>query len=495
MFKPTPEQEKIFLYIKKRPENLLIQALAGTGKTTTIVEAVNLLPKDASIMFLAFNKHIQEELVQRLPEHVRCYTSHGLGTAAIKRKYGEKIEFDEFKADKIILSKSKTWGLHDELKNEGEIEYYLNSIKKLVNLCRLSLTVKPEYIPYLAERYEINNLNKPQDIKRVLKVLDTMTNDRKTFDYSDMVYLPAIDNSIWMFPQDYVLVDEVQDINRAQQKIIEKILKRDKYSGKITGRLIAIGDRFQSIYGFTGITDKTFDWFTQFPNTKTLPLSVSFRCSKNVIKKAQEIVPDIKALDDAPDGEVRDGDVLAEAKTGDFVLCRTTMPLVKLFFQFLVEHKKAIIKGSDIGRNLIELIGKIKDIKELVTFWEGELHDFAKDLKSKGVLNPDEHSGYVALADKVMTLLFLAKLSVNIEDLKMKIKTIFTDEIQGIVLSTIHKAKGLEANRVFIIRPDLLPMPQAHGWQWAQEKNLEYVAVTRARLVLIYDRNWTDEEK
>jgi superfamily I DNA/RNA helicase len=490
--KPTPEQERIFLFVKKRPENVLIKAYAGAGKTTTIVEAVKLLPKDKNIMFLAFNKHIQEELKTKLPEYVRCYTTYGLGTSAIKRKYGDKIQFDEFKIDKIILKKSKNWGLDEEFKNEETISQYLDSIKKLVNLCRLTLTLKPEFIPYVAERYDIS-YSKPKDVKRVLKVLDEATTDRKFFDYTDMIYLPAVDNGIWMFPQDYVFVDEVQDLNRCQIRIIEKILKRDKVSGKITGRLITVGDFFQGIYGFNAADEKSFEWFEKFPKTKMLPLSVSFRCSKNVIKKAQEIVPDIKALDDAPDGVVRDGNVLTEAESGDFVLCRTTMPLVKLFFEFLVQRKKAIIKGSDIGIQLIDLIGKINNIPKLVSFWENELASFRKDLKASGVLNPNEHSGYATLEDKINTLLFLAKLADSIVDLKDKIRTIFTDEIQGICLSTVHKIKGLEANRVFIIRPDLLPMQAQKSWQHIQEKNLEYVAYTRAKLELIFDREWTDE--
>jgi DNA helicase II / ATP-dependent DNA helicase PcrA len=491
--KPTPEQERIFLFVKKRPENVLIKAYAGAGKTSTIVEAVKLLPKDKNIMFLAFNKHIQEELKAKLPDYVRCYTTYGLGTSAIKRKYGDSIEFDEFKVDKIILKKSKNWDLHNEFKNEDEILFYQDSIKKLVNLCRLTLTLKPEFIPYIIERYDIK-LQKPNDIKRTLKVLDEVTNDRKSFDYTDMIYLPAIDNSIWMFPQDYVFVDEVQDLNRCQIKIIEKILKRDKLGGnKLTGRLITVGDFFQGVYGFNGCDEKSFEWFEKYPNTKILPLSVSFRCSKNVVKKAQEIVPDIKALDNAPDGVVRDGDVIAEAESGDFVLCRTTMPLVKLFFQFLTRNKKAIIKGSDIGIHIIELIGKINNLERLTTFWEDELASFRQDLRASGVINPQEHSGYIALEDKVNVLLFLAKLSDSIPDLKSKIKTIFTDEIQGICLSTVHKIKGLEANRVFIIRPDLLPMKNTKSWQQIQEKNLEYVAITRSRLELIYDRNWSDE--
>lgn len=491
--KPTTEQERIFLFVKKRHENILIKAFAGCGKTSTIVEAVKLLPKDKSITFLAFNKHIQEELKTKLSEHVRCYTTYGLGTAAIKRKYGDKITFDEFKADKIILKKSKSWDLHEEFKTEEAISFYLNSIKKLANLCRLTLTLKPEFVPYIADRYDVN-INKPKDIKRVLKVLDEMTTNRETFDYTDMVYLPAIDNSIWMFPQDYVFLDECQDVNRCQIKIIEKILKRNKLSKKITGRLITVGDFFQGVYGFNGADEKSFEWFEKFPNTKILPLSVSFRCAKNVIIEAQKIVPDIKALPDAPDGIVRDGDVLTEAQSGDFILCRTTMPLVKLFFEFLTQKKKAIIKGSDIGTHLIELIGKINNLNKLVSFWEAELVSFRKDLKSDGVLNPYEHSGYSALEDKVMTLLFLAKLADSIEDLKNSIRTIFTDEIQGIVLSTVHKIKGLESNRVFIIRPDILPMKTNKGWQALQEKNLEYVAITRAKLELIYDRIWTDEK-
>jgi len=490
--KPTKEQERIFHFVQNRPENLLIKAYAGAGKTTTVVEAVKLIPKEKDITFLAFNNHIQAELKTKLPEHIRCYTTYGIGMGAVKRKYGDKIKFDEFKADKWILKKSKSWNLDEEFNSDEEISNYLNQLKKLVNVCRLSLTTTEEYIPYIAERHDITT-RKPKDVKRVLKVLDAMTNDRTLMDFTDMIYLPAIDNSIWMFPQDYVIVDECQDFNRCQIKIVEKILKKNKLTGKITGRLIAVGDFYQGIYGFNCADEKSFKWFETFPNTKVLPLSYSFRCAKAVILKANEIVADIKALDTAPEGIVRSGNVLEEAQGGDFVLCRTTMPLVKLFFEFLLQHKKAVVKGSDIGVHLCELIGKIRTLDELKTFWEGELSKFKHDLVTKGVLNPYEHSGYVALEDKVSTLLFIARMSDSVLDLKAKITAIFTDTIQGIVLSTVHKIKGLEADRVFIIRPDLIPLPNTRSWQFAQEKNLEYVAITRAKLELIYDHNWTDE--
>lgn len=489
--KPTSEQERIFKFIKKRPENILIEAYAGCGKTTTIVEAVKLLPKSKNIMFMAFNKHIQEELKINLPDHVRCYTSHGLGMSAIKRKYGDKIQFDEFKADKHIQKKAKKWDLNEEFNSKEEKYRYLQDMKKMINLCRLSLTTDKKYIPYIADRYEVP-LTKNEDIKRIMKVLDSMTQDRKTFDFTDMVYLPAIDNSLWLFPQDYVIIDESQDINRAQQRLIEKMLRKDKHTKKYKGRLISIGDGFQSIYGFTGITDRTFQWFKEFQNTKILPLSYSFRCSKKIIEHAQKIVPNIKALPDAPEGSVRNGDVINEVESGDFVLCRTTEPLIKLFFELLTQEKKAIIKGSDIGLKLIDLINDFQSISELNDYWENELDKFKKELYNNGIINPNEHTGFAALQDKVNTLLFLAKVSDSIDGLKHNIKTIFTDKLTGIVLSTIHKAKGLEANRVFIIRPDLIPLPNSRKWQYVQEKNLEYVAITRAKTELIYDNNWTD---
>jgi superfamily I DNA/RNA helicase len=76
-----------------------------------------------------------------------------------------------------------------------------------------------------------------------------------------------------------------------------------------------------------------------------------------------------------------------------------------------------------------------------------------------------------------------------------KINVIFTDKLEGIILSTIHKSKGLEADRVFIARPDKLPLKVKKAWQAKQEKNLEYVAITRAKNELIYDHEWSDEQE
>lgn len=493
-FKATDEQKKIFHFIKNRKENLLIGALAGCGKTTTVVRGSELLPDNSKKIYLAFNKHIQMELKQKLPDDVFCYTFHGLGTNAIKNTYGDSIKFDEFKVDTIIKKKSKKWNLDKELFTSQDRYDYLNKVKKFVNLCRQTVTLDKKYLPHLSTKHDIE-LDEPRDHKRVFSVLEEMLNDRRTFDFTDMVFLPAVDNKIWTYQYDYVIVDEIQDLNRAQQYLLKKILKKDRITKKVTGRLIAVGDANQAIYGFTGVSDKSFEWFEKFPNTKRLPLTTTFRCGKEIVKEAQKIVPTIQALPNAVEGIVREGSVLDEPVSGDFVLCRTTTPLIKLFFHYLLQGKKAMIKGSDIGVSLEEMIQGHKTISQLMAHYANKLKDYETALRKRGILNYEDDNGYIMLSDNVTALDFMSKLSTDIEDLKRKVKKIFSDELYGIVLSTVHKSKGLEADRVFIARPDKMPLPTKKAWQYAQEMNLKYVAITRAKNELVFDYDWVDDDQ
>ena len=75
----------------------------------------------------------------------------------------------------------------------------------------------------------------------------------------------------------------------------------------------------------------------------------------------------------------------------------------------------------------------------------------------------------------------------SVKELRKLIEGIFSDDINGIILSTIHKAKGLENDRVFFLCPELIPSRFATmDWQFEQEQNLKYVAITRAKKELIY---------
>lgn len=487
-YPPTKEQEVIFDAALNSNDNLLIEARAGASKTTTIIHIAKLLPKNKSKIFLAFNRHIKEELTLKLPEDVKCYTSHGLGMMAIKRKYGDKITMDEFKISKIIEKKSETWNLERDFTID-QIPDYKSSIRKMVDLCRLTMTFDKKYVEYIAEKYDIV-YSEPLDIKRVLSVLDSAMEDRTTFDFIDMIFLPAVDKTIWVQQFDYIFIDEAQDMSRAQQELVKRLVKRDMFNNYV-GRTIVVGDEKQSIYSFAGSDHKSFAWFRKFNNPKILPLTTTFRCAKKIVEHAQQLVPDIMPRENAPDGVVMKGSVY-DAKDGDFVLCRTTAPLVVLFFELLAQGKKVTIKGSDIGLSLLDMIKKYKSLSTMSAGLYNELIQMQGILRKKGITKFHECSAYVNFIDKVEVLNFMAKQVNDIEELRKKIQSIFTENVSGIVLSTIHKAKGLEAERVFIIRPDQLPMRVSKAWMAEQEKNLIYVAMTRAKNELIYDYEWTN---
>jgi hypothetical protein len=96
-----------------------------------------------------------------------------------------------------------------------------------------------------------------------------------------------------------------------------------------------------------------------------------------------------------------------------------------------------------------------------------------------------ENSLIIAYTDKISTLETLSNGCLTGDDLIAKLNQIFSDNSDGICLSTIHKSKGLEADRVFIIHEDLMPSKHAKkDWEKLQEKNLMYVAYTRAKSVL-----------
>lgn len=497
----TPEQVIIYEWVVDGSGNLIIRARAGSGKTTTLVEISKLLPQNTQSTFLAFNVHIKKELQKKLPKNVFCYTTHGLGLSAIMRKYKDVV-VDKFKVDKLINKHIKGWNLA-EIDN---LSLYIKNMKKMINLVRTTLTLNKKYVPDLCDRYDVKFDG--QDVDRMFKILEEMLNDKKTIDYTDMIYLPVVDNKIWLFPQDYVLVDEAQDLSKAQHELIKKCVKKDK-AGKYIGRMIYVGDDMQAIYGFTGSDAYSFNNLARIPNTIVLPLTTTFRCGKNIVKEANTIVTDIRPLDGAIDGIVRNGSAIDEAEAGDFVLSRKTFPLVKLFFELLVQGRKSYIKGSDIGEALIDFTNGKNSMSQLDASLTNSLSEYREQLNRHGVTNHKDDTGYVALNDKIKILRFLMTMVQNIDDLKQRIQYIFKKDYRiesegddvveilpedSIILSTVHKAKGLEANRVFIIMPKDMPLRTSQPWQYQQEMNLKYIAITRAKQELVYDVDWTVDD-
>lgn len=482
-FKPSSFQLAIFDFIKNGSGNAVINAVAGSGKTTTIVKGLELIPENKTAIFLAFNKAIVEELTKRVPTHVEVRTLHSLGWSCLMKNYY-----------KPVLNNNKAMNVINKLRNDVWKEKYEYGVKvrKLVDLLRSNLVSDPETLYQLAVRHDIEVVN--GECERAFEVLNIMNENIREFDYSDMLYISALRSEVKMPVYDYIFIDECQDLNPAQQALLKKIM----HSGT---RFVAVGDPRQAIYGFAGADVESFNNLRSFPNTIELPLSVNYRCGRKIVDLAQRIVPQLLPSENASEGEVIENGKVDSIEDGDMVLCRNTAPLVELCLNKISQGQKAYVKGGDIGLTLINLVKKYNkvDVKDIWNCMNDELDKILYKLKGKnpGIIDADlkEMPQYHIFKEKIEVLHIIANNNGNpilkTYMLVGKIEDIFSDEKEGICFSTIHKAKGLEADKVHIIMREFMPSKYAkQPWQKVQETNLEYVAYTRAKKVLNFVEDW-----
>ena len=332
----------------------------------------------------------------------------------------------------------------------------------------------------MLERFSLSSSYGHEDLIELHSIINKYNSSRKRgdefrIDYSDMIYLPA---TMKLRHNKYknILVDEVQDLNKCQAELINKIRAKES-------RLITVGDGFQSIYLFAGSDTQSFESFQKADGTKVLPLSVTYRCPISVVEEARKYCPTISHAPNAEQGFVGEG-FLDEVEEGDAVLCRNNSPLFEAYLEFLDEDKKAYIVGSDISEKFDKLIHPYRNshISSLIDGLNDGLYRLEGMLTERGVKKPKSHPQYQALLDTSRSLSILASKSSNMEDLKKRISDIFCPKKDAIVLSSIHKSKGLEYDNVFLLRPDLLPNKFAKSEEeLRQESNLMFVAITRAK--------------
>ena len=493
-------QLDIFDAVENGNDNIAINAVAGSGKTTTIVSACKRLnASERDVIFLAFNKLIVEELKGKLKGYAYVSTLHAFGFSILKRLYNHPeykmyIKVDSWKYRKYVrenvfsLSKiitpdtdaAKVFGFCcnvDKLYSLARvnlIEYSENDLSKLRNL------VDEHNLLCLFDEVEVCNLMLADAYK--------FPKDW-TIDYTDMIVLPLFHQEC-IPTYKYVFIDECQDLNTAQRMMM--------LAASRNGRFIAVGDRNQAINGFAGADCSSFDKIANQPNTIELPLSVNYRCGTNIINLAQEIVPHIQAHKGAIKGEVFHVKQLTKDlfKENDMILCRTSAPLVGLCMKLIENGITAVVKGKDIAQDLKNLIenANTKDIKGVLEYLEEEKKkciDIIKEQRKCDEATAKNAARYINLEDRCKCIENICKYSIkDTTQLKSYINKMFTDDKieNAVMLSTAHKSKGLEANRVMILLPDKLPLkfPHQQRWQEIQEMNLKYVALTRAKKQLIF---------
>jgi superfamily I DNA/RNA helicase len=357
-------------------------------------------------------------------------------------------------------------------------------VLELVDLLRLNYVKTLNEAMEIADKYGIETLD--NEIEYAIKVIEAGRSIVKQIDYTDMIYLPLYYNLEPGFKHDVVMIDEAQDLNTCQRLLVMKFKKN-------TGKFIAIGDEHQAIYGFAGADAESFKKFLLYPNTVKLPLSVNYRCPTTVIDFLQKntiIGTSIQAHANAPVGSINMKSSISDVKTDHMVLCRYNMPLAKLCIDYLMRGIKAYIKGKDIGENLINLIKKTKKsaMPEAIDWLVADLLKIKRKLVSYHRLpesDIEKMSSYVNMSDKLEAIRIITASCDTTDQGIAKIRNIFADESTGICLSTIHKAKGLEADHIHIACDWLMPSAYAKkDWEKIQEENLRYVAYSRSKQTL-----------
>jgi ATP-dependent exoDNAse (exonuclease V) beta subunit len=263
-------------------------------------------------------------------------------------------------------------------------------------------------------------------------------------------------------------------------------------------RMMSVGDENQCIYSFSGADPQSFNELKSLPNTTCLPLSISYRCGKKIVDFAKRFSSSIEAQNNAIEGEIINDVPLDVINDGDMILCRNNAPLIKIYNEFLKMGKKCHIRGKEIGNNLKSLVKSTRQEKLNVDCTKDgvfvRLYDDVfttrNKLMEKYSIDADSAMNSQQIQSKLDMINALEVLSEGItttEEIIDKIDEIFPkkDKKSGISLSTIHKAKGLEAENVFIACNSLMPSKSAkQNWEIKQEHNLMYVAYTRAKKTL-----------
>lgn len=470
-------QQAIFDEVESQTTDLSIEAVAGSGKTTTAVEAMKRCPRGSESLFLAFNKSIVNTLASKVPISTDCKTMNSLGHGLLMRK---------LKSNGLSpkLNGYRLWDTAKQVLSDDQWEEYGTSLVRMVSLARanafgiLNSGDAFEFSEMLGD-YDLEIPEEQEQLacRQAGVILKRLRDIHDDFDFDDQLYMPIF----WeqKFPQyDTVFVDEAQDLSPIQHLMLERLKDRG-------ARIIAVGDSRQAIYGFRGADGKSMANLARRFDMHLLPLSISYRCPKAVVAEAQMIVPHIQAADSAKEGKVEYLEAYpttAEYDKNALIICRTNGPVFSLALDFLKDKQPCRIM-SNFGKDIIKFVRSFK-VKT-----SSELREELQEWKDREVQKAEARNWYGKaniIRDKYDALMpFCDAFEFKIQ-VVAALQQLLAGNL-GPTLCTIHKAKGLEAEVVYILRPDLLPAPFVKGEAaLAQEMNLKYVAITRALNELYY---------
>lgn len=468
----SPYQKEIFKFCAKGKGNGIVQAAAGAAKTTTIVKALEYC--QGTTVFLAFNKSIATELSKR---GVNGQTFHGLCYTSVRKGLGVKR-----------VDSNKVYSIMKKTLNPIQLKRYASVIQKLVGLAKNSgvgIIYDHNEIYSIMNDHDISNdqfsggtISELVDLYK--KIFDMSVNDHSCIDFDDMIYFAA-KYELPLPKYDFIFCDELQDTNIIQILILKQMMTPKT-------RFIGVGDRHQSIYMFRGAVSNAMEQIKKEFDCQEFPLSVSYRCAKEIVRYAQKYNHDIEAFESSPEGKVYEMGSnwsINDLQSTDMVVCRTTKPLVSTAYKCIQRGIPAMILGRDIGKGLKSIITRLAksnpSILNLIT--EMEVYK-AREVEKYTRLN--QLNKAESVIDKIDTILCvisgLSNDNYTVSKLLESIDLLFAEKKNAILFSTIHKAKGLESERIYWMNYHQCPAPWAKTLEAKkQELNCCYVAVTRAK--------------
>jgi superfamily I DNA/RNA helicase len=536
----TREQLAIFDFVRSGTGHGIIDAVAGAGKTTTIIESAQHTPAGTSMLFCAFNNSIAKEIARKFRAQgnhaVVVKTIHALGLQILKTNSprGKAPELKNEKYKTLLASKAleakmaphlrriiQINKLNPDDRNDKRNRYAINSLLYLFR--RRLLDINQKFRSTLCEdnlgdfkalvrhfgifnSVEVRKSEFDQEIAQyyhchrlLLEAGNALSKNSQIIDFTDMLYLPYVWKQYPIKKYDFIFIDECQDLSRAQLAVALKY-------GKSSTRILSVGDPRQSIYGFTGADIESFERVQQITKARPLPLTTCFRCPQGVIRLAQKIRSDIigNKKEEGIVSPILVEEVIDKARPNDLIICRVKAPLVLLVFQFIDRDVKVKIHEDEAQdfihelRNLFKPKERQQDLQRLPEGFETikvaviQRWDFIIEKNAERIVDQTERAIHITTEQAYLRdrLDFLHKKAETwqaecscVEDMLKKIYSYITHEQDPIRLSSIHRAKGLEENRVFIIDYDKLPYwrDEMQDWEEIQELNLKYVAVTRAK--------------
>ena len=469
MHTPTPEQLAIIDAARSSADNLLVSALAGAAKTSTLVMLAEALP-DIEILCLAFNKKVAVEMQERLPANCKAMTLNSLGHRTWSEATGRRIKIVSSKTYDIVKalieeqSRDDQRGLYDamgklmRLVDFGKACGYIptgthDRAKRLMDDEDFFLHLEQKLSPL---EHDIIRGATLESLKQALQ---------GTCDFNDQILMPTIFHGA--FPRyPLVLVDEAQDLSALNHATLRKLCKK---------RLIAVGDPCQAIYGFRGAHEDSMEKLRETFEMRELPLTISFRCPQAVVEHVRWRAPAMRWPDWARPGTVRtlthwSAQDLEESAT---IICRNNAPLFGIAIRLLKNGRTCQLDGKDIILGITKVMRKFggSDMKQ-----QAVLDRIASWLDAEKEKNKKRAHGRIE--DRAECMAIFARQGATLGEALAYAQHLMNLH-SPLKLMTGHKAKGLEFDHVYFLDAKLVGDED-------QQPNLRYVIATRAKDTLTY---------